>query len=193
MQRTLKIMNALGPARFALACITCALALFGTCACANGHRMQPRVSDTTLTAAEAPRPGAGPNVPPPIGANEIPTPTMMPVREWEARYPLPASELTKWARSHPDAAAALAAWEARDSEKPRVMIQWVVGHPYEDLGIFLINRPGWDDFSDLRARYPEAIDSLIEWARHSSRAAEELVTRSTGFASLRERANLNAL
>jgi hypothetical protein len=187
-------MKALGPARFVLACVTCALALFGTCACANTYdRMQPRVSETTTTAAQAPRAGSGPNVPRPVSADEIPTPTMMPVREWEARYPLPASELTKWSKNHREAAAALAAWEERDSEKPRVLIQWVIAHPYENVGVFLINRPGWDDFSELRAKYPDAVDSLLEWARHSNRAAEELVTRSTGFASLRERANLDTL
>ena len=179
-------MKALGSPRLRLACITCALAGLALCACANNYdRMAPRVSETTTTAAEAQR-GA-------LAVEDAPTPTMMPVREWEARYPFPATELTRWAKSHRDAAAALTAWDARDPEKSRVLIQWAVGHPYENLGTFLINRPGWDEFSDIRARYPEAVDSLIDWARHGNRAAELLVTRSTGFASFVTRADGNTL
>jgi hypothetical protein len=188
-------MKAHGSPRAPLACITCALAALGVCACANNYdRMEPRVSETTTTAATAPRATANPTVPRPIVVEDTPAPaTMMPVREWEARYPFPASELTRWAKSHREAAAALAAWEGKDTEKSRVLIQWAIGHPYEELGTFLINRPGWDEFSDIRARYPEAIDSLIEWARHSNRAAEELVTRSSGFSSLVARGDGNTV
>ncbi len=185
-------MKALRPKGFSLVCMTCALAACGALACANGYdRVEPRASETTTTAAEVPR-GAKSTTPRPLAVEDGPTPTtMLPVREWEARYPFPASELTTWAQRHRDAAAALAAWDAKDPEKSRVLIQWAIGHPYEGLGTFLMNRPAWDEFSAIRARDPEAVDSLIEWARHSNRAAEELVTRSSGLSSLVERADGN--
>jgi hypothetical protein len=194
-------MKSLGPARFALGCITSGLVflLLGGGACANAYdRAHPRASETTTTAAEttttrAADTRAAPETLRPIGSGDVAATTMMPIREWEGRYPYPASELTKWARQNREAATALASWEANDPEKPRVLISWAIAHPYEDVGVFLINRPGWEEFVRLRAKYPAAFDALVEWARHSTRAAEVLVTRSVGFAWLRDRANLNTL
>jgi hypothetical protein len=193
-------MKHLSTPRVRLGCTVGALALLAASGCENNYaRMQPRVSsETTTTAVDVPRAqpiekNPGPAVPPPIVTKDLPPPSVMSTREWDARYPYPATELSRWARRNRDAAAALAAWEAKDSDKPRTLVEWVIAHPYEDVGSFLMNRPGWDELSSLRARYPRGVDELLEWARHSPRAAEELMKRSTGFSSLRERAAVRML
>lgn len=202
-------MNSAHSSRFgaALASTLATVSLFAVSGCSNNYdRMAPRVpessdamtSQTRTTSAEVPVRDARPTRPrndvaQPIRARDAaPLPTES-TREWEARYPFPASELTRIAQRNRDASAALVEWERKDPEKSRALMGWVITHPYEEVSVFLINRPGWDEFNAMRAKYPGPIDDVLEWARHAPKAADELFTRATGFASLRERAGLNTL
>jgi hypothetical protein len=106
--------------------------------------------------------------------------------QWRARYPYAATELAGWAAQHPALLEALAAWEKRDPEKPSVVVEWAVTHVYEDIGGFLMQRLGWDDFRELREADPQGIDEFLAWVRRAPKAAEELVMRSRGFAAAAE-------
>ena len=184
------------------------MAITGAIAFACGHGdPPPKESRAELTSAlvAAPDPASqswneaivlGP-LPPPEGHRAIRGEPLPPPGEetpaaWAQRRPAAARELVRWGKEHPAAKSALVTWERDEPEKARALIEWAAGHPNESLDSFLMTRLGWDSLRSVRVAHPDAVDALLVWCHRSPRAAEELVTRSHGLATVVELSDRSA-
>lgn len=135
--------------------------------------------DRTRWGADAPT-GSVPRLPQSMIAHAAPVAMQSP-SEWKTRYPFAASELVVWSKQHAALTDALAAWEDREPDKSRALVEWAVTHVYEGIGAFLMERYGWDDLRDIRQTDPDGFDAFLSWCRRAPQAAEELVTSTPGI------------
>jgi hypothetical protein len=170
----------------------------GSLACAESPKQSNvAVSQTRLTSADTTtvsmQPPAGYRDRPPLPRvatpfqremeeeQRNPPPSMQTSREWASRYPFPSRMLREWSQEHPRAAADLALWEHDEPDHVRVLVQWAVTSPYDDVNSFLMNRQGWDELMIMRDRDPQAVAELLHIVRAAPKAVEELVLHSPGI------------
>lgn len=151
-------------------------------ACASlactGHKNA--TSTTTLTAAEVHT-----LAPPPDAVYIAPQRSVdrtTPIEQWRARYPHSARVLDEWTATYPRSASRLIAWSAREPEKLEVLVLWSVSSPFDTIGVFLIERPSWEELGAIANDDPEGIAAFLHWARRSRSAAEELAIHPGGLA-----------
>ena len=76
-------------------------------------------------------------------------------------------------------------WDAK-SDRFETMVEWALGHPYEDFNAFLLTRTGWAKNEEIlsEVKYRPAMDAFLFLVRRSSDASLELVKHPNGFAWL---------
>jgi hypothetical protein len=104
---------------------------------------------------------------------------------WRERWPVAARDLATWRNTYPNADAKMREWDAK-GERFETMVEWAVGHPYEDFNAFLLTRTGWARSEEILSeqQYRPAMDAFLLLVRRSSEASLELVKHPNGFAWL---------
>jgi hypothetical protein len=154
-------------------------------ACA--HEKAEDVSTARVTSATVNRPQARRGRETHMMAVRTEPKSWAPLEEWRSRYPAAAQNLDEWREAYPRAATRLSRWDAHHSEKLEVLIDWAITHRYEPLGSFFLTRssPGWDELSSIARDEHEGVEAFLQWARESSRAAEEMALHHRGLARTR--------
>jgi hypothetical protein len=106
---------------------------------------------------------------------------------WPSRYPDASRALRAWFHDHPAAAAKLAEWDAKHAERVHTLILWAVTHPYEDVRLFTMARPGWTEYTPDDPEVHAALQEFVLWCRRSPPAASELATHPQAIDRLFER------
>jgi hypothetical protein len=104
---------------------------------------------------------------------------------WRERWPVAARDLAAWRKTYPNADAKMREWDAK-GDRFETMVEWAVGHPYEDFNAFLLPRTGWARSEAILSeqQYRPAMDAFLLLVRRSSEASLELVKHPNGFAWL---------
>ena len=117
-------------------------------------------------------------------ASAAPVP-LVDLTTWRERWPVAARDLAEWSKAYPDAHARVRDWDTK-GDRFETMVEWAIGHSYEDFNAFLLTRTGWAKNEEIlsEVKYRPAMDAFLFLVRRSSDASLELVKHPNGFAWL---------